>query len=329
MEPGELRGQVWNWLPTFLAVAEAGSVSGAAKALGVTAAAVSRTVKLLEDRLGTPLFHRVGRSLTLSAAGERLRDAMRGAVQRVDLGLRQVSPRGGPRAFRVASLGVLTEHFVVPALVDVAGAHPDVRPEHLNMRPTDALDALRRYEVDLAFYYEELGAEGIDVAALGTLSKSVYCGRGHPLFDPGDPGTTVSRDDVLAETFSVPQVGDSGAPMDGWPSDFPRRVGMRVTLLRSNLQVALSGRHLCVLPDVTAAPHRARGDLRRLPAPELGPIPVFAARRTPTAEVGGDRPELDAAVVHVAAAIARIGADARFPSDHAGRSGPGDEGDVP
>ncbi|MGF1465457.1 MAG: LysR family transcriptional regulator [Sandaracinaceae bacterium] len=294
-EVARLREQVWSWLPAFHAVAELGTAVQAGRHLGVTAAAVSRSVRLLEDRLAQPLFHRVGRSLVLNEAGLRLREATREAMQALDEGLRGVDPSSLARPLRVASLGLLTEHFVVPALLELSVEREDVCPEHLNLRPVEALAMLRRFAVDAAFYYEELVAEGIAVTELGATPKSVFCGREHPLFDAPDP----SLEAILAHPFSVPQVGDSGRPMDGWPSRLARRVGMRVTMLRSNLQVSLSGRFLTVLPDVTASPHLQAGELRRLPRPALDPIRVFVARRAE--EV--DRPDLRAVIARVTGAL--------------------------
>ncbi|MEM1417880.1 MAG: LysR family transcriptional regulator [Myxococcota bacterium] len=292
-EVSRLRDQVWAWLPAFHAVAELGTTVRAGKHLGLTAAAVSRSVRLLEDRVGQPLFHRVGRSLRLNEAGARLREATRTAVLAVDDALRAIDPAALARPLRVASLGLLTEHFVVPALLELdAGGVA----EHLNLRPADALVGLRRYDVDAAFYYEELAAEGLRVDALGATPKAVFCGRAHPLFGARRP----TLRDVLAHPFSVPQVGDSGRPMDGWPARHDRRVGMRVTLLRSNLQVALSGRFLTVLPEVTAAPYVAKRELRRLAHPKLDPIRLFVATRPEDAE----REDLVALIAHVRAAAA-------------------------
>lgn len=294
-EAERLRDQVWAWLPAFHAVAELGTTVKAGAHLGLTAAAVSRSVRLLEDRVGQPLFHRVGRSLRLNEAGARLREATRVAVRAVTDGLRAIDPAALARPLRVASLGLLTEHFVVPALIDL---EDDARvvAEHLNLRPVDGLAALRRQEVDACFYYEELAAEGLRVEDLGTTLKAVYCGRTHPLFAK----KRVTRAEVCAQRFSVPQVGDSGRPMDGWPARYERRVGMRVTLLRSNLQVVLAGRFVAVLPEVVAAPYLASGDLRRLGQPPLDPIRLFVATRPEDA----DRADLRAVIDDVAARAA-------------------------
>src|SRR5260370_37926865 len=56
----------------FLAVVEAGGVTRAAAALGVSQAAASQQIKRLEDALDCRLFEREGRRLVLGPAGERL-----------------------------------------------------------------------------------------------------------------------------------------------------------------------------------------------------------------------------------------------------------------
>jgi DNA-binding transcriptional LysR family regulator len=146
-------------------------------------------------------------------------------------------------------------------------------PQHQNLRASEAHQGLARGEIDVAFHYEPVTLDDVELERLGTTGSSVYCGRGHPLFG----ARRVTRAMILAHPFSVPMVGDAGRSMDGWPIDVARRVGMRITLLRSNLEVCRSGILLAVLPDVTAAGELARGRLRRLPFAGLPPIEVFAA----------------------------------------------------
>lgn len=279
-----LRRATWNWLPVFVEVADAGAVGAAARRLGLTPAAVSRTLRLLEDALGEELFNRVGRRLVINPAGVALRDAMRAALGQVEVGLGHIADRLLVGPLRVASLGVLTEHYVVPTLIDVRRAHPELVPEHQNLRPAEANYLLARRELDVAFHYETVIAERVIVEPLGRTSAGVYCGRGHPLFDR----PRVRRDDVLAHAFSVPQVGDSGRMMDGWPPAVTRSIGMRITLLRSNLEICRSGVLLAVLPDVTALDGVRAGELRRLPF-ALPAIEVFAAQGV---EGGRDRAQL-------------------------------------
>jgi DNA-binding transcriptional LysR family regulator len=272
-----LRRNLWNWLPAFLEIAEAGSVVAAAGRLRLTPAAVSRTLGLLEDALGAAVFNRVGKGLVLNAAGVALRDAVREATRVIDAGLSESLGDPFLAPLRIASLGVLTD-LVLPALLELKRTHAELVPEHFNIGPTDANNLLVRGQLDAAFYYEEVTAEDVVVQRLGQLGASVYCGRSHPLFS----ARRITLEDVLAQPFSVPRIGDAGRVRDGWPSEVPRKIGMRIELLRSNLVVALSGVMLTVLPDVTAAPHVSAGELRRLTVLDVPSIDVFVARHQGT-----------------------------------------------
>src|SRR5688500_1881638 len=68
----------WNRARAFLATAEEGSLSAAARALGMTQPTLGRQVTALEEELGIALFERVGRGLTLTAGGLDLLDHVRG-----------------------------------------------------------------------------------------------------------------------------------------------------------------------------------------------------------------------------------------------------------
>ena len=95
--------QFWNWLPAFRAVAETQHLPSAASQLGVSPQALSRTIKLLEEELDADLFHRVGRQLRLSDAGEELLSSVRDAMRRVDDGLGRIEPGELRGRLRIAS----------------------------------------------------------------------------------------------------------------------------------------------------------------------------------------------------------------------------------
>ncbi|MEO0502116.1 MAG: LysR family transcriptional regulator, partial [Pseudomonadota bacterium] len=66
----------WNRLRAFLATAETGSLSAAARSLGLTQPTLGRQVTALEEELGLALFERAGRAMVLTDAGrELLQDA--------------------------------------------------------------------------------------------------------------------------------------------------------------------------------------------------------------------------------------------------------------
>ncbi len=284
-------GDIWNWLPTFRVVAETEHLPTASKRLHVTPAAISRTLGLLEDRMGRELFNRTGNRLVLNGDGRRLLEAVSEAMSKVERGLHSLedSPLSGP--VHVSAGGVLTNHYVVPAMLELSNRHEGLEPQVRNMRTGDATQALLEGTLDVAFIYESMTLDGIHVERLGESPSSIYCGCEHPLFD----GDDVSLEELTDHPFSVPQIGDTGQIMDGWPADVDRTVGMRITLLTSNLAVCRSGQYLTVLPDVTARPFVEAGQLRRFDIDILPPAPLYAARRESTvSESGRARGVIDA-----------------------------------
>ena len=153
--------------------------------------------------------------------------------------------------------------------------HEDLTPNLLLRKTTEAHDGLVRGNMDVAFYYEAMTHEHLEITHLGHLHARVYCGRTHPLFKK----RRLTQEDVLMHSFSVPQAGDSGLVQDGWPVELPRKIGMRISMLSSNLAVCLSGQFLTVLPSVVAAEHLKTKNLRELPLNVVDPIAVYGARR--------------------------------------------------
>jgi len=59
----------WNQVRAFLATVEEGSLSTAARALGLTQPTIGRQIAALERELGVVLFERAGRSMMLTRSG--------------------------------------------------------------------------------------------------------------------------------------------------------------------------------------------------------------------------------------------------------------------
>ena len=92
------RGDLAN-LTAFVAVADQRSFRGAASRLGVTASALSHSMRLLEERLGVRLLHRTTRSVSVTDAGLRLLERLRPAIDQIsgaleDLNQERQRPHG-------------------------------------------------------------------------------------------------------------------------------------------------------------------------------------------------------------------------------------------
>lgn len=139
----------WNQAGAFWATAESGSLSAAARELGLTQPTVSRQVAALEERLGVTLFERVGKSLAITQAGLDLLDEVREmgtASERVALVASGRSQAASGTVVVSASDG-FSVYLLPPLLKRIREAAPLVTIEIVS---SNALSDLRRREADIA-----------------------------------------------------------------------------------------------------------------------------------------------------------------------------------
>jgi DNA-binding transcriptional LysR family regulator len=118
-------------LESFIRSAEFGSFSAAAKRLGITPAAVSRNVAMLERNIGVRLFQRSTRSLTLTEDGEAFLASVVDGVQSIQSAIDGVAMQSGKPAgvLRVSMAHTFGIDFVLPLLPSFLNKFPDVIPD--------------------------------------------------------------------------------------------------------------------------------------------------------------------------------------------------------
>lgn len=139
----------WNLLRSFLAVAETGSLTGAAKKLGASQPTLGRHISELEAAIGVALFHRTVRGQELTKTGgaflaeaEKMRDAADTLARRASGAIDRLS--GTVRITASVVIGTL----VVPKIAArLRAAHPELEIEII---ATDAVDNLLRRDADIA-----------------------------------------------------------------------------------------------------------------------------------------------------------------------------------
>ena len=116
-------------LESFLRSAELGGFSAAARQLGLTPAAVSRNVALLERNLGVRLFHRSTRKLTLTESGERLLPTLREHIEGLQAALADVTrDRGEPAGVLKVSVALgFGQAWLLPLLPEFLARYPGIR----------------------------------------------------------------------------------------------------------------------------------------------------------------------------------------------------------
>ena len=178
-------------LRVMRAIADEGSFTAAALALGYSQPAVSQMVRRLEQRTGTVLVEKVGRSVRLTEAGEVLARHAGPVLAALDAAEEEVAAIAGLRAGRVRLMAFPSSSvsLVPQALAAVRRAHPDVKVTFAEAEPPESIAALRAGECDLAvaFSYDgvDLGRgedlEGFSVHPLLEEEVGIALPKGHRL----------------------------------------------------------------------------------------------------------------------------------------------------
>lgn len=113
----------------FIAIARAGHMTRAARALGVTQPALSAMLRKLETEAGAPLLDRTGRGVELTEAGRIFLRHAEESVARADAGIRAVRELVGLQAgsIRVGGGATATTYLLPPVVGQMRRAHPGVR----------------------------------------------------------------------------------------------------------------------------------------------------------------------------------------------------------
>ena len=117
----------WDGFDEAVAIADAGSFVGGAALLGTSTSQISRVIARLEDRLGTTLFHRTTRRVTLTDAGMAFVERCRRLIDERDELMAEAANSGEPHGeLRVTCSTALGERFVAPILRRFTRANPHV-----------------------------------------------------------------------------------------------------------------------------------------------------------------------------------------------------------
>ena len=139
----------WNRARAFLVTAEEGSLSAAARALGMAQPTLGRQVDALEEELGVILFERVGRGFMLTPSGLELLDhvrAMGDAANRVSLTAAGQS-QSIEGKISIAASETYAAILLPPIIAKLRQTEPGI---HVEIVASTKASDLRRHEADIA-----------------------------------------------------------------------------------------------------------------------------------------------------------------------------------
>lgn len=247
----------------FVAVLDEGSLVGASRKTGRSAATVGRAIAFLEEHAGVPLLHRTTRSIRLSEAGERYEAACRKALAILDEADRTVAaersvPRGTLTITTTMFVGLEILRPVVDAFIN---EYPTVSVRlHLLERTVNLIEE----GMDLALRIDHLTDSTMVAHRIGESRRVVVAS---PEYLASHPQIIVLSDLDKHQIIAVPHTG-----IDSWSfppqpgSVVPRSISFTPRLLvnsfRSAVDSAVDGYGITRVLAYHAAPEIRQGKLR-------------------------------------------------------------------
>lgn len=139
----------WNRARAFLVTAEEGSLSAAARALGLTQPTLGRQVAALEEELGVALFDRAGGGLRLTPSGLEMMEHAR-QMGRAAAGLSRVATGQSQSVegqVSITASEIISAFDLPPIVADLRRKHPGIQ---IDVVSSNELRDLRRREADIA-----------------------------------------------------------------------------------------------------------------------------------------------------------------------------------
>ncbi|MFO1149239.1 MAG: LysR family transcriptional regulator [Alsobacter sp.] len=189
----------------FAAVAESGSIRGAARKVNVASSAMNRQILLLEEALGVSLFERQGRGLRLTSAGEMLLRHVRATQRDFEGTLADIDLLRGMKRGRVAVATVESASVgLMPELVASFAARFAGVEVAITVAGSAAVASLvESGEADMGFTFNPPSVKGLSVALRRDLPVGAVVRPDHPLAAQ----STVNLIECLQHPVALPARG--------------------------------------------------------------------------------------------------------------------------
>ncbi|MEI2300986.1 LysR family transcriptional regulator [Ensifer sp. MJa1] len=188
----------WENLRHFLAVARAGTLSGAARALKVDHATVSRRLAALERELDVMLVDRLPRFCRLTTVGQQVFDQVVTMEAAADGVARIARAAHTPLVGKVtlSAPPVLAAHLLAQHLAEFRSRYPDIR---LSLSAQAQQVSLSRREADVALRLVRPNEAGSFAQKLGVMAFGLYARRDYGHLDVPDRWQFIAFDERYGE----------------------------------------------------------------------------------------------------------------------------------
>ena len=172
-----------KYIEAFSAVVSTGSISAAARQLGVSQPAVSHLIKNLEDAVGAPLFVRRNGAIFPTARAENLREDAIELLARLDRFQTQLNYRETQvlNTIRITATLSITNEILPHVISQIHARHPDAKYYVSSIPLTAMVDSLAQSHVDFAFHTRPLEHPQIRNEVLTKARQVAVMPKSHPL----------------------------------------------------------------------------------------------------------------------------------------------------
>ena len=249
-------------LIAFARAGSLGSFTAAARSLGISPSAVSKSVQRLEQQLGVSLLTRTTRSLTLTAEGAELHErALKLLRDAEEIDQAAKAARGEPTGtLRIATSLPIGLHLIGPALPAFRERYPQVS---IDLRLDDRLVDVVEQGIDIAVRIGELADSRLIARRLGPLRLGAYASPAYLARHgtPAHPGELSEHETVNFRYQSSGQIFRWPFRIGGRETDIVPASRIVVDASEAVVAILAAGGGIGVSASFIAAPYVARGEL--------------------------------------------------------------------
>ena len=160
-----------------------GSLTAAAKSLGLTQSALSHSVRKLEQQLGTPIWERAGRGLKLTAAGDQLMALAQRVLPQLEHAEHVLAQfaRGERGTLRIGMECHPCYQWLLTIVEPYLGAYPDVDLDVKQKFQFGGIGALFGHEIDMLVTPDPLRRKGLHFEPVFDYEQVLVVGTNHSL----------------------------------------------------------------------------------------------------------------------------------------------------
>jgi DNA-binding transcriptional LysR family regulator len=264
----------------FVAVAERGSVSGAALDLNLSQSALSEALRKLELELGVPLLERSSRGVAPTVAGEALLAEAREVIDRFDGALDSArrAAKGQTGRLRVGFEAAGAGQLSTQARARFLARFPQVRVEPRRFEWGGEVAAVREGECDIAFVWLPADLTGLRWELVASERRYAGLAAGHRLAARPQLSVLELNDEPIMWTRRAPRYWVDWWAVNPRPDGSEPRWGPENDNVEEMLEQVADGSAYCIVP-ASMTQYYARPDLAWVEISDIDPLRIALAWR--------------------------------------------------